>query len=685
LRGKLQNFNGQSGNTLVAHLSGPGKASKAYSPGGKGSSISILNVSPVVDCGRYPAKRIQGETLSVSSDIVKPGHELVAGNLVWRMHDKPWNSQPMVYTYNEDRWSSVVILEELGSLEFFVEAWTDKFSKILQDLNRWLSFGEDVNSEIVELTNLIKIAAQNAPPIEHEKLEEILKTTLAPVSRSISAEEPKRLFASLSNPEISSLVIKNLEKTDYASTPVYAVIVDRRESVYSTWYEMFHRSQGTVEGRSATFLDCVSRLPEIKAMGFDIIYLPPVHPIGKTNRRGPNNTRSESANDPGSPWAIGNELGGHDSINPDLGTIEDFARFVQTVKSLGMEVALDLAFQVSPDHPYVRAHPEWFYHRSYGTIKFAENPPKRYYDIYPLNFETSDRESLWNELRRVVEYWISNGVKIFRVDNPHTKPVPFWEWLISVVREAHPEAIFLSEAFTRPKAMKLLSKIGFDQSYTYFTWKNAKWELTEFIKEFFLSDVSEYYRPNLFTNTPDILPEYLQSDGRAAFKIRATLAATLSSCYGIYNGFELCENRPRSKGSEEYLDSEKYQYKVWDWNRPGNIKDYITRLNSIRRENEALQVNSTLHLIETNNENIISFGKWTPNLSNVIIVVVNLDPHAVHDGTVSVPFTDLQLPQSYVAEDLITGQTFSWFRERNYVKLDPSYESAHILRLRKRR
>ena len=325
------------------------------------------------------------------------------------------------------------------------------------------------------------------------------------------------------------------------------------------------------------------RLGEIQKMGFDVVYLPPIHPIGITNRRGPNNTPSSSKNDPGSPWAIGNGFGGHDVVNPDLGTMQDFTELVASAHNLGMEISLDLAFQVSPDHPYVREHPEWFYHQPDGTIRFAENPPKRYDDIYPLNFENADWILLWAELRRVVEFWIEKGVKIFRVDNPHTKPIPFWEWLTFSVRMQHPEVIFLSEAFTRPNSMKLLAKAGFDQSYTYFTWKNTKSELSEFLKEFFFSETTEYYRPNLFTNTPDILTEYLQTGGRPAFKVRETLAATLSSTYGIYNGFELCENRAKSEHSEEYLDSEKYQYKVWDWNREGNIKDYIAKMNRIKK------------------------------------------------------------------------------------------------------
>ena len=363
-----------------------------------------------------------------------------------------------------------------------------------------------------------------APPGEKsiikEQLNEIATFGEAPFSESDRTE----LMKLISEPKFSALVVRNLEKEDYNATNTFQVIVDRSIARYSTWYEMFHRSQGTVEGRSATFKESESRLEEISGMGFDVVYLPPIHPIGHTNRRGPNNTQSYSESDPGSPWAIGSELGGHDSINPDLGTMDDFLHLVSEAKKLGIEIALDLAFQVSPDHPYARMHPEWFYSRSDGTIRYAENPPKQYYDIYPLNFENEDWKKLWEELLRVVIFWIEKGIRTFRVDNPHTKPIAFWEWLISTVRIRFPDVIFLSEAFTRPKAMKLLAKAGFDQSYTYFTWKNSKIELTEFIQEFFLSDVVEYYRPNLFTNTPDILPEFLQSGGKPAFKIRETLS-----------------------------------------------------------------------------------------------------------------------------------------------------------------
>jgi starch synthase (maltosyl-transferring) len=448
---------------------------------------------------------------------------------------------------------------------------------------------------------------------------------------------------------------------------------------------MFHRSQGTIPGKSATFRDCERRLADIEQMGFDVVYLPPIHPIGRTNRRGKNNSPDPEEGEPGSPWAIGGEEGGHDSVHPDLGTMEDFEQFLETARKMNMEVAMDLAFQCSPDHPYVKTHPEWFFHRSDGTIRYAENPPKKYFDIYPLNFAFDDWKALWSEALRVVLFWVEKGVRTFRVDNPHTKPMGFWEWLILQVKEKHPEVIFLAEAFTRPKLMKRLAKLGFDQSYTYFAWKNTKRELTEFLTEFVTSDINEYYRGNFFTNTPDILTEYLQKGGIPAFRIRVVLAATLSSLYGIYNGYEICENRAVAPGSEEYLDSEKYQYKVWDWERPGNIRPYIAKLNSIRRTNPALQLTRNLRLLKTNNENVIFYGKWTLDKSNIILVAVNLDPFHVHESTVFVPINELGIEpsQTYSVRDLMTDREYLWKGEPNYVKLDPDDEPAHVFLLRK--
>jgi starch synthase (maltosyl-transferring) len=648
------------------------------------TSTVILNVSPQVDCGRFPAKRIVGDTLTISADILKPGHELLIAFLNWRMKgDQLWKKRQLSYFFDADSWSTSFNVTEAGVCEFFIEAWKDNYSTKIQDARKWIESGENATSDIVGLVELANSAALGASPSEKVAIKQKLNQATIFGAAPFSNLDVIEIFKLLSDNTLSALVTKNLDREEYTSTRTYQVIFDRNVARYSAWYEMFHRSQGTVENKGATFKDCELRLGEIQQMGFDVIYLPPIHPIGHTNRRGPNNTTSNSELDPGSLWAIGNEFGGHDAINPELGNMEDFLQLVSQAKKQGMEIALDLAFQVSPDHPYVKENPKWFYYQYDGKIRYAENPPKKYYDIYPLYFENGDWKRLWEELYRIVVFWIEKGIRIFRVDNPHTKPVMFWEWLISKVRSKFPDVIFFSEAFTRPKSMKLLAKSGFDLSYTYFTWKNSKDELTEFIEEYFLSNDAEYYRPNLFTNTPDILPEFLQTGGRPAFKIRETLAGTLSSCYGIYNSFELCEGKARIKGSEDYLDSEKYQFKVWDWDRPGNIKNYISKINRIRRENPALQVNSNLRLLKCDSDQILFYGKWTEDLSNVILVAVNLDPFSNHETSVTVPVKDLDLDGTYLANDLISGKSFTWTGEKNYVKLDPKIEPAHILKLEK--
>ena len=455
-----------------------------------------------------------------------------------------------------------------------------------------------------------------------------------------------------------------------------------KKAALSAWYELFVRSQGVKPGKYGTFQDAERRLLDIQNMGFDVVYLTPIHPIGKTNRKGRNNSLHAGPDDPGSPWAIGSAQGGHMAIEPFLGTIRDFDRFVKKAHELGMEVALDFAIQTSPDHPWVKEHPEWFYHRPDGTIKYAENLPKKYEDIYPINFDTPDRDNLWEELYRTVLFWIEHGVKIFRVDNPHTKPFHFWGWLIRKVQDEHPDTIFLSEAFTRPTTMRVLAKLGFTNSYTYFTWRNSKQELIEYLTELIQSWMQDYFMPNFFANTPDILTEYLQTGGRPAFKIRLALAATLSPSYGIYSGFELQENEPLRPGSEEYMNSEKYEIKIRDWDRPGNIKDFIARVNVIRRENPALQEFTNLRFLPANNDQILFYGKMTSDRSNVILVAVNLDPFHPHHCTVSVPMEEIGLAPGMNFEvcDLLSGERYTWSDE-NYVRLDPEKEPLHILRV----
>jgi len=470
--------------------------------------------------------------------------------------------------------------------------------------------------------------------------------------------------------------------TDYAPAP--RVIVDRPAAQIGAWYEFFPRSAEGRDDRGSTFRDCLPRIDHAKAMGFDVIYFPPIHPIGHTNRKGRNNSITCEPGDPGVPWAIGSEAGGHKAVEPSLGTLADFDWLQKQVRKRGMEIALDFAINCSPDHPYVKEHPDWFYKRPDGTIKYAENPPKKYEDIYPLNFRCDDWRELWAEMKSIVLFWARRGVRIFRVDNPHTKPVAFWEYLVSGVRDKYPDVVFLSEAFTRPKMMKALAKAGFNQSYSYFTWRNSKRELIEYFTELTQTEMSEYFRANLWPNTPDILPFVLQDGGRPAFMIRVLLAATLSTLYGIYSGYELCENEALPD-REEYLNSEKYQWKERDWNAPGNIKDWITQLNKIRRENRALQFYDNLRFYHADNDAILFYGKMTPARDNIILVVVNLDPHRKQNSYVNVPVDQFGQMESdvYQVHDLLSDARYTWRDRQNYVELDPEIQTGHVFRVRR--
>jgi starch synthase (maltosyl-transferring) len=461
------------------------------------------------------------------------------------------------------------------------------------------------------------------------------------------------------------------------------VNVERVRAGFSSWYEFFPRSWGTKPGVHGTFKEAARILPEISRMGFDIVYLPPIHPIGMAFRKGKNNNTSCVAGDPGSPWAVGSKDGGHKAVNPQLGTLQDFRDFIMKAKENNLEVALDIAFQCSPDHPYLKEHPSWFKWRPDGTVQYAENPPKKYEDIVPFNFETEDRVALWEELKSVFMFWAEQGVRVFRVDNPHTKPFLFWDWAIAEVRKVYPDVIFLSEAFTRPNIMYRLAKGGFTQSYTYFTWRNTKKEFDEYLTELTQTEVAEFFKPNFWPNTPDILADHLQRAGRSSFVMRAILASTLSSNFGIYGpAFELCVNEP-FPGKEEYVDSEKYEVKAWDWDKPGNIKDVLTKLNKIRRDNPALQMTRNIRFCKVNNEQIMAYYKATADYSNIIIVVVNLDPHHKHSGMVELPLHELGIDQAqpYAAEDLLTGEKFIWSGEKNFVELDPAKGGAHIIRV----
>jgi len=639
-------------------------------------AIIIKNVYPELDSSRYPVKREVGDLFEVGADIFKEGHDVLSALLKYRRkQDDDWHETPMEFVDN-DRWCGSFILQENTRYVYTIEAFTNVFESWLLNLVIKSQAGADISSELLDGQRIIGEAAERAVGDDRKTLE----ATLHQLKRGA---DQKRTVVILTAEWLPQLMTKHADRRDatvYDREP--EVVVDRQEARFAAWYEMFHRSQGKVPGRSATFADCEQRLPEIKAMGFDVVYLPPIHPVGRNQRKGRNNTLEAGPNDPGSPWAIGNELGGHKAVNPELGTLEDFEHLVQAVKDLGMEVALDFAIQCSADHPYIKEHPDWFYNRPNGSMRYAENPPKKYQDIYPLNFYCENREVLWQELKSIVLFWIERGVRIFRVDNPHTKPFHFWEWLIQEIQQSYPDVIFLSEAFTRPKVLKFLAKVGFTQSYTYFTWRNFKEELTEYMTELTQSEVSEYLRGNLFTNTPDILPPILQRGGRPAFKMRLVLAATLSSVYGIYNGFELCENTA-IPGTEEYLNSEKYEYKVWDWDRPGNIKDYIGTVNRIRNENPALHLYKNLRFYRADDENVLFYGKMTPDKANIVLVMVNLDPFQTHESIIHMPLEDMEInpEEKYIVDELITGATYLWTGEIQRVSLDPQVETAMILRI----
>jgi starch synthase (maltosyl-transferring) len=642
-------------------------------------SVVIENLQPLIDGGRYPIKRIVGEDLVVEADIFKDGHDVVAAILKWRVLGKrAWRETPMNFVDN-DRWRGICTLYDEDIHEYTVEAWTDAFRSWQAEFAKKFEAGiSDLRSEALEGAALVEAAARRARDRADRK-------RLLEFSQQISTGANSEIRAMAQSGELAVLMATYPDRaaaTQY--DPPLRVVVDRPIALIAAWYEFFPRSAEGRGDRGSTFRDCLPRVDDARAMGFDVLYFPPIHPIGHTNRKGRNNSTTYEPGEPGVPWAIGSEAGGHKAVEPSLGTLEDFDWLEKEVRKREMEIALDFAINCSPDHPYVKEHPDWFYKRPDGTIKYAENPPKKYEDIYPLNFHCENWRELWAELKSVVLFWADRGVRIFRVDNPHTKPVAFWEYLIRGVREKYPDTIFLSEAFTRPKMMKALAKAGFNQSYTYFTWRNSKRELIEYFTELTQTEMNEYFRPNLWTNTPDILPFVLQEGGRPAFMIRVALAATLSPLYGIYSGYELCENEPLP-GREEYLDSEKYQFKERDWNAPGNIKDWIARLNKIRKENRALQFYTNLRFHDADNDAILFYSKMTAARDNIILVVVNLDPHRKQDSFVYVPIESFGRVESdvYQVEDLLTGARYTWRGRRNYVELDPDIQPAHIFLVRR--
>jgi len=640
-------------------------------------TVVIENLDPYI--GRYPLKRVVGQELAVAADIFKDGHDQLAALLKWRKKGKSeWFQSPMRPTTN-DRWAGICHFSENAPYELTIEAWQDDFRSWQVEYEKKFAAGiTNLSTELEEGAALAEKAAARADRShDKERLQSFAKQ-LQNADIQAGAQLAK-------NPEFMGLMTAWPDRSlSTEFRPYVEITVDRPEALFAAWYEFFPRSAEGKANEGSKFRDCLPRIDDAKAMGFDVIYFPPIHPIGFTNRKGRNNSVTCEPGEPGVPYAIGSQFGGHKAVEPELETLEDFDWLVKEVHARGMEIALDFAINCSPDHPYVKEHPDWFFHRPDGSIKYAENPPKKYEDVYPLNFYNKDWRALWEEMRDIILFWAQHGVRTFRVDNPHTKPVAFWEWMIAEVQKQFSDTIFLAEAFTRPKMMKELAKVGFTQSYTYFTWRNTKWELVEYLTELTQTDMKYYFRANFFTNTPDILPFFLQSGGRPAFLIRAVLAATLTTVYGIYSGFELCEN-VGVPGKEEYLNSEKYQFKERDWNAPGNIKDYITKLNQIRQTNRALHQYENLRFHTAENEQVLFYSKATEGLDNVVLVLVNLDPFNTQSAFVYVPIEDFGISESdpYQLHDLLTDEKFVWKGRRNFVMLDPHSRPAHIFRVRR--
>lgn len=645
--------------------------------------VIIDSVSPEVDGGRFPAKRVEGETVTVEADIFTDGADTIEAELLYRRSgSKEWSSVPMSLLGN-DLWTASFAVGGPGRYEYTVRAWVDHFLTWQKGLKKKLDAGQEVGLDLKIGATIVELGAARARGEDAGTLHHHVGL--------LTIGEPEIAVEAALGEELTAAMLRSPDKS-VASVyeKVLQLQIDQRKAGFSTWYELFPRSWGSEPGRHGTFPECMRILPRIAQMGFDVIYLPPIHPIGLTKRKGKNNALVAGPEEPGSCWAIGSKDGGHTAVHPDLGTMEEFEAFVQEAERLGISVALDIAFQCSPDHPWVLEHPQWFRWRPDGTVQFAENPPKRYEDILPIDFETKDWENLWTELRGVFLFWIGKGVKIFRVDNPHTKAFPFWEWAIGSIRVAHPDTMFLAEAFTRPKLMARLAKAGYNQSYTYFTWRNNKQELQQYLTELTRTELREFMRPNFWPNTPDILHEELQSGSRAKFVIRMVLAATLSSNYGMYGpAYELCEHLPVAPGKEEYLDSEKYEIKSWDLDRPGNIRAEITAVNRIRMENAALQQTADITFVRIEaganreHDQLMGYVKRSADGGNVILTVVNLDHRNTQGGWMRFPLELFDLPhtQTFTVEDLLSGSSYSWNGEWNFIELNPNHSPAHIFRV----
>jgi starch synthase (maltosyl-transferring) len=640
----------------------------------------VEGIAPAVDHGRFAVKRVVGDRVDIEADCFADGHDVVASVLRFRRDDEAqWQEAPMTPLGN-DRFRGSFVASAIGRYRYTVEAWVDPFLSWRHDFSRRVDADDILVAAQVGALS-IEAAAARARGDDRDRLAEWARRLRE--SRDGVALRRMGLDGAL-----AEIAARHPDRTHATRYPVeFPLVVDRERARFSSWYEMFPRSSAAEAGRHGTFEDCAERLPYVAEMGFDVLYLPPIHPIGRVRRKGPNNTLLAGPDDVGSPWGIGSTEGGHKAVHPDLGTLDDFRRLRVRAADLGIEIALDVAFQCAPDHPYVEQHPEWFRHRPDGSIQYAENPPKKYQDIYPFDFETPQWQALWTELASVFRFWIGEGVRIFRVDNPHTKAFAFWEWAIGEIKRDHPDVLFLSEAFTRPKVMHRLAKLGFSQSYTYFTWRNTKREITEYFTELANGPGREYFRPNCWPNTPDILPEHLQFGGRGAFMARLVLAATLTGNYGIYGpAFELLEHAPREPSSEEYLDSEKYQLRSWDLARADSLTGYIARVNAARRDNPPLQ-NGTLEFVPTDNDELVAYARVdTAADGGAVLVVVNLDPHHVQSGwlTLDLGSLDVDPDRPFQVHDLLSDARYLWNGARNFVQLDPARSPAHIFRIRRR-
>jgi starch synthase (maltosyl-transferring) len=642
--------------------------------------VVIENLKPQVDGGRFAIKRTPGEPVVVEADMFTDGHDTLRCLLRHRRFGaREWIEAPMTPLGN-DRWRGEFVVTEIGRHEYQVTGWVDAFLSWRHDfVRRDVADEDDIALALQSGAALVRDAVKRAPASAAKRLREIARTL------TVDSELEARHELALGD-ELLELMNASPDRRSASTSEALPVAVEPERARFSTWYELFPRSCGPESVKHGSFDDCAAELPRIAALGFDVLYLPPIHPIGRVKRKGRNNALVPAADDPGSPWAIGSEEGGHKAIHPALGTREDFRRLVAQARALDIDVALDIALQCAPDHPYVKEHPEWFRRRADGSVQYAENPPKKYEDIYPFNLAGPKSAALWEEIKSIFDHWIAQGVRIFRVDNPHTKPFALWEWLIGEIKREHPEVIFLSEAFTRPRVMHRLAKVGFSQSYTYFAWRNTKAELTEYFTELTADDAREYFRPNAWPNTPDILTEYLQTGGRPAFQIRLVLAATLCANYGIYGPpYELCENQPREPNSEEYLDSEKYEIRHRDLDRPEGLGAFIARVNAARRENEALHFDWSLRFHDVDNDELICYSKTSPDVSNAVLVVVNLDPHYRQSGWVWLDLDALGVDpeETFQAHDLLTDARYLWRGPRNYVELDPQICPAHLFRLRR--